>query len=319
MTIAPPLGNAAKIMEKINVDIAASTQKLFEASMLRAAGALHDLATRIGRPTTNLCLTGGAALNCPTNSMLGRDSGFTDVLVTPSVHDGGLSTGAALALTHNVLGIARPERKLDAAENAYLGVPPDDSATESALSRLPQGARIQRGVDSAKRAAEYLADNKIVGWFQGRSEIGPRALGHRSILANPRYAENWNRVNQIKKREHWRPFAPAVLLDRASEWFAGIQLPSPYMLFTAQVLKDDIPAVTHVDGSARVQTVDRANDRFFSLITHFGELTGLPVVLNTSFNGPGEPIVERAEEAVRLFFESELDVLFVGDAEITKA
>lgn len=314
-----PLGDCGRILEQINVDVAASTQKLFEVCMLSAAASLRNMTEGIGKRAENLCLTGGAALNCPTNSLLGRESGFANVHVAPYVHDGGLSIGAALALTHNVFDIARTERRLDVVENAYLGVKHEYRDIERELERLPANAKIVRGLDVARVAAEYLAADKIVGWFMGRSEIGPRALGNRSILAHPGKAGNWKRVNEIKKREHWRPFAPAVLVDQAEKWFAGIKFPSPYMLFNANVLQDTIPAVTHVDGSARVQTVDISNGAFHKLIIHFAEMTGIPVVLNTSFNGPGEPIVEMPAEAIKLFLESDLDALFLEDILITKA
>jgi carbamoyltransferase len=165
--------------------------------------------------------------------------------------------------------------------------------------------------DWAGDAARELADDKVIGWFEGRSEIGPRALGHRSILADARKAENWGRVNRIKGREAWRPFAPAVLAERVAEWFEGGPLPSPHMLFTAQVKSKDLPAITHVDGSSRIQTVDETCGAFHGLLSRFEALTGVPVVLNTSFNGPGEPIVESPDDALTFFLQSDLDALYM--------
>ena len=156
--------------------------------------------------------------------------------------------------------------------------------------------------DVADKAAQDLSNNSVIGWFMGRCEIGPRALGNRSILSNPIKGENWKRVNSIKSREEWRPFAPAVLEEEAHNWFSGAPLPSPYMLFTANVKKPkDIPAVTHVDGSARIQTVSRNLGLFRQVLEDFHKYTGTPIVLNTSFNGPGEPIIDRLKEAIDLF------------------
>jgi carbamoyltransferase len=163
-----------------------------------------------------------------------------------------------------------------------------------------------------------LADDKVIGWFEGRSEIGPRALGHRSILADPRKAENWQRVNEIKQRETWRPFAPAVLAEHARDWFDSIPLPSPHMLYTAQVKSDAVPAITHTDKSARIQTVDASAGAFHDVLRAFHERTGIPMVLNTSFNGPGEPIVESPMDAIRFFVGSSLEALYLEGRRITR-
>jgi carbamoyltransferase len=172
---------------------------------------------------------------------------------------------------------------------------------------------------AAYAAAVDLAANKIVGWFEGRSELGPRALGHRSLLADARVGANWAEVNRIKGREAWRPFAPAVLEEDAEQWFSGCPFPSPYMLFTATVTSKALPAITHVDGSARIQTVNADRRAFFELLQEFKRLTGVSVVLNTSFNGPGEPIVETPEHALRFLVESELDVLYVEGWRVVRA
>lgn len=172
--------------------------------------------------------------------------------------------------------------------------------------------------DAALSAAEDLAADRVIGWFEGRSEIGPRALGHRSILADARRSANWARVNALKGREAWRPFAPAVLESEAEKWFLGLPASSPYMLFTGIVRSHDLPAITHVDGSARVQTVDPSCGEFFRVIQFFHALTGVPVILNTSFNGPGEPIVEAPEDALNFLTQSDLDVLYIGGIRVTR-
>ncbi|MGH3159791.1 MAG: carbamoyltransferase C-terminal domain-containing protein, partial [Streptosporangiaceae bacterium] len=155
-------------------------------------------------------------------------------------------------------------------------------------------------------------------WYEGRSEIGPRALGHRSLLADPRHAENWTRVNIAKGREMWRPLAPAVLARHADEWFAGAPPVSPYMLFNAKVKSVDIPAVTHVDGTARIQTVDESCGEFYRVLQEFHELTGVPIVLNTSFNGRGEPLIESPVDAVNCFVTCGIDVLYMEGYRITR-
>jgi len=200
----------------------------------------------------------------------------------------------------------------------YLGISQDRQQMDQALAAVADQVDSSRCADSAAAAAEDLAENRVIGWFEGRSEIGPRALGHRSILADPRVAANHDRVNAIKGRESWRPFAPAVLEEDAAIWFEGASLPSPYMLFTGQVRGDKLPAITHADGSARVQTVDASCGAFYRLLQHFRALTGVPVVLNTSFNGPGEPIVESAQDALGFFLRSRLDALYIDGWRITR-
>lgn len=312
------LGNTDEILKPINANLAASTQKLIEETLLKATDVQAQLQANLGRPTKNLCMSGGVALNCPANTDMLNRSSFNNIFVPPAVSDGGLSIGSALAVTHNIFDIQRPDKLLNAAECAYLGLQHDESEVLEALKKF-SGKVVVTKVDKAfEHAACMLSNNKLVAWFDGRSETGPRALGHRSILAHPGHKDNWRRVNHVKGRELWRPFAPAVLQEYAEEWFKDGPIPSPFMLFTAQVLNNQLPAITHADGSSRIQTVNVGDGAYYELIKLFHELTGIPVVMNTSYNGPGEPIVETPIEALTLFQSTDLDALFFQNYMIEK-
>lgn len=312
-----PQGDPARATAPINADIAASTQHLFERVRQRAVDALAELLERSGLATPNLCLSGGTALNCPSNSAVAASGRFERVWVEPWCDDGGLAIGAALALYHSLY-----DRPLRAAArpfpSPFLGAVRTDGEIRRALEAAACRVRFEPCAAPGEAAAEDLAADRVVGWFQDGSEAGPRALGHRSILADPRRAENWPRVNRIKGRERWRPFAPAVLAERCGEWFDGLPLPSPYMLFNARVRRPEIPAVTHVDGSSRVQTVDASCGEYYHAVRRFAELTGVPVILNTSFNGPGEPIVETPEQAIAMLLAGGLDVLYAGSYRVLR-
>lgn len=237
--------------------------------------------------------------------------GNPDVFVQPAASDAGNALGAALWLWHHRLG--RPREQ--AMDHAFWGPEFGTRACEEALER--RGLRAEQVADAPAEAARLLADSRIVGWFQGRAEVGPRALGARSILADPRRADMKDVVNaRVKRREPFRPFAPSVLHERGPRWFDGYY-PNPFMLLVLPVLperRERIPAVTHVDGSARLQTVTEGFNRpFHRLITEFERRTGVPVVLNTSFNLRGEPIVLRPDEAIEDFLASDIDALFLGD------
>jgi carbamoyltransferase len=314
-----PFRDRAQMTAAINADIAASTQKLFDATLLAAISTFDSVLRTMKLGRLPLCYAGGTALNCPANSLIAKDDRFASVHVPPWCDDSGLALGAALALYHNVLDQPLVGRQANgAAVDAYLGARIGDAEAGAALDAYGQQLAWEPLPDWAEVAAQDLADDRVIGWFEGRSEIGPRALGHRSILADPRKAENWARVNRIKGRESWRPFAPAVLAEHAAQWFTGLPLPSPHMLFTAQVTAKDIPAITHVDGSSRIQTVDESCGAFHRLMRRFDALTGVPVVLNTSFNGPGEPIVETPEHALAFFLQSELDALYMDGRRIRR-
>jgi carbamoyltransferase len=264
----------------------------------------------------NLCLAGGVALNSKANGKI-LASGLVDrIFIQPAAGDDGVCLGAALA-PYLDAGGKLPVRRM---RHAYLGSESSDAEIEKVLQTFK--LRPARAADPAAKAAEMLANGKIVGWFQGRMEFGPRALGSRSILADPRDPEMNAKVNNaVKFREWWRPFAPSMLAEVAGEYLES-STDSPFMVLTAQVKPEKrnvIPSVTHVDGSARPQTVERdVNPLYWRLIHEFGQRTGVPVVMNTSFNLRGEPIVCTPTDAVRTFFSSGMDALVIGSFVVEK-
>jgi len=291
--------------EQRHFDIAHSLQKVLEETVIQLAewlaGTTH---------TENLCLAGGVALNCVMNARL-RDHGiFRRIWVQPAAGDAGTALGAALWVDATQRSVPKRTYRM---EHVFLGPCYTDQQIEEFLSwsKLPY-----RKMESASReVAALLAEDKIVGWFQGREEFGPRALGARSILASPLNADMQRRLNQIKDREDFRPFAPVVLEEEAAEWFVGGEQ-SPFMLFVFDVKAEkaeQIPAVRHVDGTARVQTVNaRQHPLYYDLIKEFERLTGVPVLVNTSFNTRGEPIVSSPRDAIECFWTSPLDALAIG-------
>ncbi len=302
--------------ERINVDIAASTQRVFEETYLKSAFVLFSILSREELPRSNLCLSGGCALNCPSNTRLLREGPFENVFVPPHCADDGLSIGAAIYLYHSVMGHKVDPVTVRHNRSPYLG-------REISLDRIAETVEKDDRVNVlqpdnlARVTASALAENKIVAYFQGRSECGPRALGHRSLLANPSVADNWQRVNKIKGRESWRPFAPMVLEDKAQDWFSGAPNPSPYMLFTGQVRSKKIPAVTHVDMSSRLQTVSSDCGVVYDVLCEFYDATDIPVLLNTSLNAPGEPIVETPQQALEFIVTRDVDLLIIGPYAVT--
>lgn len=301
------------------IDFAASAQAVFEhctgwfLSIALRAVYEHDPSRALP-----LCLGGGGALNCPANSTVWRTQPISDIFVPPACDDSGLPIGAALAVYHDYLDRPRVDQGAKTCASAYLGRAFDDARIRRAMEQAPPGLAAEEPGDMAAHAAAAIASGQIVAWYEGRSEIGPRALGHRSILADARGAETWARVNRLKKREYWRPFAPAVLVEDHDAWFRGAPPVSPHMLFTAAVRSSALPAITHVDGSARVQTVDATCGGFRDVVSHFKRITGVPVVLNTSLNGPGEPIVDTPEDALRFVAGSEIDALYIGGLRVTR-
>jgi carbamoyltransferase len=266
---------------------------------------------------TRLCLSGGVALNSVANFAVVRSGIFEDVFVNPAASDTGIPLGAALHGYHVIAGRPRLKERV----SPYVGPRYGEAHIRAALAAVDGRCRVERA-GTLEKAADLLAANRIVGHFHGRSEMGPRALGNRSVLMSPMRAENKDVLNQrVKHREPFRPFAPACLEERASEFFE-LDRPSPYMLLVAPVRPGKralIPAVTHVDGTARLQTVSPTdNPRFRRLIERFAERTGVPVLLNTSFNDSGEPIVETPADAVRRFLATGIDALVLEDVLITR-
>jgi carbamoyltransferase len=292
-------------------DLAFAVQELLEETALHLARTLRQ---RSGSP--NLCLAGGVALNSVMNTRLLREAGFERIFVQPAASDAGNALGAALWVWHQRLGRPRGQPMT----HAFHG--PDWSERAQADALAGQGLQVRTAPDPAEEAARLLADGRIVGWFQGRAEVGPRALGARSILADPRRAETKDIVNaRVKRREAFRPFAPSVLDEHGPDWFDGYA-PNPFMLLVQPVRRErraQIPAVTHVDGTARLQSVTAAEHPLYHrLISRYAAHTGVPVVLNTSFNLRGEPIVHRPAEAVSDFLASDMDALFLGNLLATK-
>jgi carbamoyltransferase len=328
-----PRRRPEELLEQVHMDLAASIQSVTEEVVLRLT---RSLANETG--ARNLCLAGGVALNCVANGKVLRDGRFEHIWVQPAAGDAGGSLGAALAAYHLQLGNQRHlNGQLDGMSGSYLGPAFDDKETERRLAAA--GAVFERLDDAAviDRTAQELAGNKAVGWFQGRMEFGPRALGGRSILADARSPTMQRMLNlKVKYRESFRPFAPSVLREDVSDWFE-LDIDSPYMALVADVVprrrrpmtnaeqalfgidklnvpRSEIPAVTHVDNSARIQTVHaQTNPRYHALISRFKQITGCPVIVNTSFNVRGEPIVCTPEDAFRCFMGSEIEVLVAGN------
>jgi carbamoyltransferase len=294
-------------IEQFHWDCAASIQKVTEEILLRM---VRDLHSRTGM--RNLVMAGGVALNCVANGRIVREGPFEQLWVQPAAGDAGSALGAALLVQNTVLGEPRRFRM----DHAFWGPSWSDDEIRHWLDERGIPYRALARDEMLRETARQLdQEQAVVGWMQGRMEWGPRSLGMRSILADPRNRENWRRVNlKIKFRESFRPFAPAVLADRAGEWFE-LDRESPYMLLVCQVRPGrEIPAVTHVDGSARVQTVTRETaPAFYDLIAEFERRTGCPVLVNTSFNVRGEPIVCSPEHAYRCFMRTDMDVLVLGN------
>ena len=325
-------------LEQRHMDLAASIQAVIEEAVLRLT---RSLAEETGE--ANLCLAGGVALNCVANGKVLRDGKFENIWVQPAAGDSGGALGAALTVYH--LYADRPRTVAntpDGMAGSYLGPEFDDGETQTRLKAAGARYAVLPRDQLLDRTAHALADGKAVGWFQGRMEFGPRALGNRSILADPRDPQMQKKLNlKVKYRESFRPFAPSVLREHVSEWF-DIDVDSPYMLMVApvherhrremtseeqrlfgidklNVPRSSVPAVTHVDYSARVQTVHReTNPLYHDLIGRFHRLTGCPVLVNTSFNVRSEPMVCTPEDAFRCFMGSEIDVLAAGSCYLIK-
>ena len=295
-------------LEQRHYDVAHSLQAALEETVLELAHWLHDKSSM-----ENLCMAGGVALNCVMNSRVRDEGPFQHVWVQPAAGDAGTALGAALWIDAQERQEVGDNERRFCMDHAFLGPAYTDDEIEQFLqwAKLPY----RRLTAVADEVADILTQDKVIGWFQGRMEFGPRALGARSILASPLHASMQARLNEIKDREDFRPVAPVVLEEEASRWFANADV-SPFMLFVYDVLPDKadlIPAVRHVDGTARIQTINRQqNPLYYDLIQAFQARTGVPVLVNTSFNTRGEPIVCSPRDALECFWTSPLDALVIG-------
>lgn len=295
-----PAREKSEEFKQKHYDIAASLQKVLEESALKLANWLYEQTKE-----DNLCIAGGVGLNCVMNSKIKDEGPFKNIWIQPAAGDAGTALGAAMWIDANT--------KKYVMETAYLG----PSFTDKEIEQFIKWAKLAfiKLKDPAKEVAQLLAKDKIIGWFQGRMEFGPRALGNRSILASPINPKIQERLNEIKDREDFRPVAPVVLEEEAHKWFKNAKY-SPFMLFVYDILPhkaEKIPAVRHVDGTARIQTINRKqNLLYYNLIKEFSKITGVPILVNTSFNTRGEPIVCTPRDAIECFWTSPLDYLVIG-------
>ena len=324
-------------INQFHMDIAASIQKVTEEIMIKLAKSIRQ---EFG--IRNLCLAGGVALNCVANGKILREKIFDKIWIQPAAGDAGGALGAALALWHIENGNKRIVNSNDDMSGSYLGNEFTQEEIEKELNLAEANFEVLDYEDIIYKTAKLLSNEKVVGWFQGRMEFGPRALGCRSILGDPRSVEMQKNLNlKIKYRESFRPFAPSILREDLSNWF-NINVDSPYMLFVADintekkikmtknqeelfgisklnVKRSEIPAVTHIDYSARIQTVNKnRNRRYYDLISKFKEITNCPVLVNTSFNVRGEPIVNTPQDAFNCFMGTEMDYLVIGNCILDK-
>ena len=324
-------------LTQFHMDIAASIQKVTEDIMIKIAKSLKE---EFNIP--NLCLAGGVALNCVANGKILKEKIFDNIWVQPAAGDAGGSLGAALALWHIDQKNPRKINPKDSMQGSYLGPEYSQAEIEKELEKIGAIYQIKTEEDLIDCTAEDLSKGEAIGWFQGRMEFGPRALGGRSILGDPRSSEMQKNLNlKVKYRESFRPFAPSILKDDLEEWF-DINVDSPYMLLVANINKNkiiemneeqkklfgidklnikrsEIPAVTHVDYSARIQTVhEETNEKYFKLMKKFKEKTDCPVIVNTSFNVRGEPIVNTPLDAFNCFMGTDLEKLVIGNCYLDK-
>jgi len=318
------------------MDIAASIQKVTEDIMLKIARFL-----RTEYNLENLCLAGGVALNCVANGKILKEKIFKNIWMQPAAGDAGGTLGAALGYWHNELDKNRIVKKMDSMNCSYLG--PEYSTEQITSILIDIGAKFETLSNDGVLdfTVEKLIEGKAIGWFQNRMEFGPRSLGNRSIIGDARSPDMQKKLNlKVKFRESFRPFAPAVLLEDLQDWFE-LDSESPYMLLVGNVKKDklknltdeqksakglsklnfirsEIPAVTHVDNSARIQTVKKENGIYYDLIKKFKDKTGCPVIVNTSFNIRGEPPVNTPLEAFKCFMATDMDVLILGNNVLIK-
>ena len=302
-------------LTQFHKDIAASLQKVTEEAMLKICAHAQKIC-----PSKNLCLAGGVALNCVANGEILRSRMFTDIFVQPASGDAGGALGAALSVWHKVY----EGKRIKKIDGVYWGTQYENDEIETFLKEenIPY-TTFDNDSKLISQVSSLLEGENVIGWFQGRMEFGPRALGNRSIIADARNKDNWQKVNlKIKFRESFRPFAPTILEERVSDYF-DLDRESPYMLLVADVLpakRSEVPAITHVDGSARIQTINqKQNKKYYDLIKAFEQKTGCPVIINTSFNVRGEPIVESPKDALNCFLNTYMDYLVLGNILLKKA
>ena len=322
---------------QFHMDIASSIQKVTEDIMIKLVRNLSEV-----YKIPNLCLAGGVALNCVANGKILKEKIFQNIWIQPAAGDAGGSLGACLAYWHLELNKDRKIEKEDSMKGSYLGPEYSQEEIVQVLKKLGANFEVYEDDELSLITAKSLSEGDAIGWFQGRMEFGPRALGGRSILGDPRSESMQKNLNlKVKYRESFRPFAPSVIYEELKDWF-NIDCKSPYMLFVAEIIdnkqkklskeqeglfgidklnvkRSEIPAVTHVDYSARVQTVHKqTNPKFYNLLSKFKELTGCPVIVNTSFNVRGEPIVNTPKDAFNCFMGTELDKLVIGNCILEK-
>ena len=324
-------------LTQFHMDIASSIQKVTEDIMIKLAKSLKN-----EYDIENLCLAGGVALNCVANGKLLKEKIFKNIWIQPAAGDAGGSLGAALALWHIDQNNPRKLNTIDSMQGSYLGPEFSQNEIEEELRNIGANFETMKEDELINRTAESISKGDVIGWFQGRMEFGPRALGNRSILGDPRSPEMQKNLNlKVKYRESFRPFAPSILREELNNWF-DVNCDSPYMLIVANVKKNkckdmneeekklfgidklnvkrsEIPAVTHIDYSARVQTVhEKTNPLYFKLIKKFNKITGCPILVNTSFNVRGEPMVNTPKDAFNCFMGTELDKLVIGNCLLEK-
>jgi len=333
-----PRNSKNEKITQFHMDVASSIQNVTEEVMLKMAESLREEYN-----LKNLCLAGGVALNCVANGKILEKKIFDKIWIQPAAGDAGGSLGSALALWYNEMKKDRKKIDSDQMQGSYLGPEYSQNDIETKLKEIGANFEVMKEEELINKTAEDLSKGKAIGWFQGRMEFGPRALGARSILGDPRSETMQKDLNlKVKYRESFRPFAPSVLMDDVSEWF-NIKEESPYMLLVSSVNKrkqitmspnqsklfgieklnikrSEIPATTHVDYSARIQTVHKeTNSKYYKLLKKFKEKTGCPVLVNTSFNVRGEPIVNTPEDAFNCFMGTELDILVIGNCYLYKS
>ncbi len=324
-------------LKQFHMDIAASIQKVTEEVMIKLTKALKDEFN-----ISNLCMAGGVALNCVANGKILKEKIFDNIWIQPAAGDAGGSLGAALALWHIEQNKPRQVNSKDNMNGSYLGPEFSQKEIEKQMDSIGGKYEVLSNQDLIDKTVSDLSNEKVIGWFQGRMEFGPRALGARSILADPRSERMQKNLNlKVKYRESFRPFAPSVLREDLSDWF-NININSPYMLFVSDINKDkiiymnedqkklfgidklnvkrsDIPAVTHVDYTSRIQTVhEETNEKYYNLIKKFKKKTNCPILVNTSFNVRGEPIVNTTYDAFNCFMGTDLDILIIGNCYLDK-